>query len=470
MSRLRFDHVTKTYPGVRALSEVSFSVAPGSVHALLGENGAGKSTLLKILAGGARPDSGAVLLDGHPAAFSHPHDALAAGVAVIYQELHLAPDLSVAENLFLGHLPARAGWIDRRELARRTDTALAAAGLDIAPQTRVGSLSLAQRQQVEIAKALTRDAQVIAFDEPTSSLSAAEADRLLDRIRTLRDAGRSILYVSHRMDEIRAVCDAATVLRDGAVVSSHPELGAIDDSQLVREMVGREIADIYDYRARPLGALALDDERLLLRQGEIVGLFGLIGAGRSSLLRRLYGDPATAIRAGRCLCPEDRKGEGIVAVRSVAENVNLSARRRWARLGFCDDRSERDNARAQIDGLRIKTPSPAHPIGLLSGGNQQKAILARWLSEDVRVLLLDEPTRGIDIGAKREIYALLTALAEKGVAIVVSSSDLPEVLGICDRTLVMNGGRIVADLPRFDATPERCLALALPSGAERNVA
>lgn len=465
MQLLRFEGISKRFPGVVALEDVAFDVAAGSVHALCGENGAGKSTLLKILSGVHAPDSGAMVVQGTPVRFANPESAIDGGVAVIYQELHLVPSLSIAENILLGHLPARAGWIDRRASRARAIELLAETGLSIDPDKLVGGLSIAQRQMVEIAKALSRDAKVIAFDEPTSSLSAREVESLFRLIRRLRDQGKGVLYVSHRMEEIFSLCDAATVLRDGRHVATHRQMRGIDPGTLVREMVGRELEDVYGHRSRTIGDIALEHPSLRVRAGEIVGLFGLVGAGRTEMLKGIQGNPANAIRHGVMLCPEDRKREGIVPMRSVAENINLSVRRRTARWGFwIDDRTERENAAEKIATLRIRTPGPDQEIRLLSGGNQQKAILARWLSEDIRVLLLDEPTRGIDVGAKREIYDIMYALADRGAAIVMASSELPEVLGVCDRILVLREGKISAEFSREEATPERCLEAALPLG------
>jgi L-arabinose transport system ATP-binding protein len=490
---LRFDRVSKGFPGVQALSDVSFGVRGGSVHALCGENGAGKSTLLKILSGVYRPDAGAVVLGGKPRVFTSPTEALRAGIAVIYQELHLVPEMTVAENIYLGHLPSLLGWVDRGRLIANTLGQMRAAGVEIDPKAKVGTLPLALRQMVEIAKALSRDARVLAFDEPTSSLSAREVETLFALIAELKRQGRAILYVSHRMDEIFHLCDAGTVLRDGKHVETFHTLSATTPGTLVARMVGRELSDIFGYREREHGPPALEvtdltgpgltaPASLTVRQGEIVGVFGLVGAGRTELLRAIYGAtgtadgavtvqgngdsfraPSEAIRAGVVLCPEDRKKEGIVPVRSVQENINLSARRRHAFAGFAlNEKWERTNAGKQVQALRIRTPSLAQPIGLLSGGNQQKAILARWLSEDVKVLLLDEPTRGVDVGAKREIYDIIYAQAEAGVGVLLVSSEIPEVLGVCDRILVMREGRIVAGLTRAEATPEKCLRQALP--------
>lgn len=492
---LRFERVGKSFPGVLALSEVSFGVRAGSVHALCGENGAGKSTLLKILSGVYRPDAGSVVLEGKPRVFASPFDAFRAGVAVIYQELHLVPEMTVAENIFLGHLPGMMGWVSRARLREMTREVLGRVGVEVDPDAKLGTLSIALRQMVEIAKALSRDAKVIAFDEPTSSLSAREVDTLFRLIAELKRQGRAILYVSHRMDEIFHLCDAATVLRDGKHVETTHTLSAINPNILVARMVGRELTDIFGYSPRSLGTPILEVENLRVpglaepaslsvRAGEIVGIFGLVGAGRTELLRAIYGaepsngnikiqehplwtrDPARAIRAGLVLAPEDRKKEGIVAVRSVQENINLSVRRRFSLLGFLNDKREAVNANQQVRALKIKTPSLAQPVGLLSGGNQQKAILGRWLSEEAKVLLLDEPTRGVDVGAKREIYDIVYEQARQGVGVLLVSSELPEVLGVCDRILIMRQGKIVADLPKREATPEACLRLALPLGTD----
>jgi len=494
---LEFRGVSKSFPGVRALEDVTFGVREGSVHALVGENGAGKSTLLKVLSGVYRPDAGALLLAGQPQTFRGAAEALHAGVAVIYQELHLVPPLSVAENLYLGHLPSRLGWVRGRRLQEDARARLAALGEAIDPRATVRSLSIGQRQMIEIAKALARDAKVIAFDEPTSSLSRREADRLFDVIRRLRDDGRVILYVSHRLEEVFGVCDAATVLRDGRHVRTFPTLEGVDRDTLVRAMVGRAISDVFHHEPCPPGAVALEVEGLMgpglarpasftLREGEVVGCFGLVGAGRTELVRLIYGaarattgtvtvggrpvrirGPRDAIRAGLVACPEDRKKEGIIPIRSVLENLNLSRRRHLSTLGFIiNERRERASARRQVEQLSIKTPSLAQHIMNLSGGNQQKVVLARWLGGQVKVLLLDEPTRGIDVGAKSEIYAIIHDLARRGVAVLVISSELPEVLGISDRLLVMREGVIAASLERGEATAEKVLSLALPVAPE----
>jgi L-arabinose transport system ATP-binding protein len=487
-----FDRVSMEFPGVKALQDVSFNVHAGSIHALMGENGAGKSTLLKILSGAYRPTAGTVAIDGRARTFADTGEALAAGVAVIYQELHLVPEMSVAENLFLGHLPQRLGLVNRRALADAARRQLDLVGEAINPDTKLGRLPLAQRQMVEIAKALTRGARIIAFDEPTSSLSDREVRRLFAIIRDLKARGCAILYVSHRMEEVFALCDRISILRDGKHVET-TDLASLTRDKVVQRMVGRALADIYNYAPRAHGGEGLAVEKLAgpglaeacsfnAKAGEIFGFFGLVGAGRSELLRLIFGaakktggrvtvsgkavefaSPREAIEAGIVLCPEDRKKEGIVAVRSVLENVNLSARRRQSRVGvLIDERWEQSNAQQRIEQLRVRTPSARQLIRNLSGGNQQKVILGRWLSEKVKVILFDEPTRGIDVGAKSEIYAIMQQLARDGVCVVVVSSELPEVLGVSDRIAVMRQGKIAAILDRAEATEEKLLKLALP--------
>lgn len=490
---LAFHQITKTYPGVNALQDVSFEVAEGTVHALMGENGAGKSTLLKTLSGAHRPTSGNLRIGGRDHVFQSTSEALTAGVAVIYQELHLAPELSVAENIFLGHLPAKRGVVDRRRLREDAAVLLRRLGEDIDPDVKLARLPIGQRQMVEIAKALSRGAKVIAFDEPTSSLSTREIERLFAVIQDLRRDGRVILYVSHRMEEIYRLADACTVLRDGRHVRTYASMKGVTPDQLVKDMVGRDIADVFGFRLRPIGDVALRAEGVLgpglkapvsvaVKRGEILGLFGLIGAGRTEFLKLLFGAekkeagsiaihgvdtpihaPADAIRAGLVYCTEDRKKEGIVPVRSVMENCNLSARRHHLKFGaVINERWERENAQKQVDAMRVKTPSLRQLIKHLSGGNQQKVILGRWLSEPVKILMLDEPTRGIDVGAKSEIYNIMYRVAEEGVAVIVVSSDLPEVLGVADRVAVMRQGKLSAMFSREEATPERVLAAALP--------
>ncbi|MGQ8705287.1 L-arabinose ABC transporter ATP-binding protein AraG [Serratia sp. TSA_198.1] len=489
---LTFKGIGKTFPGVKALDDISFSCQAGQIHALMGENGAGKSTLLKILSGNYAPTQGEIQLKGQPVQFANTTDALNAGVAIIYQELHLVPEMTVAENIYLGQLPTKLGLVDRKLLRYESRLQLEHLGLDIDPDTPLKYLSIGQWQMVEIAKALARNAKVIAFDEPTSSLSAREIEQLFRVIRELRAEGRVILYVSHRMEEIFALSDAITVFKDGRYVRTFDDMSQVNNAQLVQAMVGRDLGDVYGYQPRELGPVRLSLQGLQapgvktpidlsVRAGEIVGLFGLVGAGRSELMKGIFGatrvsrgqltldgqrldirSPIDAIRAGIMLCPEDRKADGIIPVHSVRDNINISARRKSIRAGcLINNGWEISNADHHIRALNIKTPSAGQLIMNLSGGNQQKAILGRWLSEEMKVILLDEPTRGIDVGAKHEIYHVIYQLAQQGIAVLFASSDLPEVLGLADRIIVMREGAISGELLHDDASEEKALSLAM---------
>jgi L-arabinose transport system ATP-binding protein len=490
---LAFNGISKSYPGVQALANISFSVARGAVHGLMGENGAGKSTLIRILSGDQSADTGTIAIDGQEQHYGSVRDAFHAGVTVIHQELQLVPELTVAENLWLGRFPGRAGIIDGKALIETVRAKLVEIGIDVDPAAKVSSLSIGARQMVEIAKAVMVDARVIALDEPTSSLSSRESEILFSLIDRLKSKGTVILYVSHRLDEIFRLCDSLTVLRDGKLAAHHPDISKITREQIIAEMVGREISDIWGWRERPLGPVRLEIKGLCgpklpsqidfsVRQGEILGFFGLIGAGRSEMARLLFGadhrhrgtasvdgvavapnDPRAAIHAGIVLCPEDRKFDGIIQGRSIQENIAISSRRHFSPFGILNPRKEASLADRFIAKLRVRTPSRKQDIINLSGGNQQKVILGRWLSEQgVKVLVIDEPTRGIDVGAKSEIYEILYELAAGGMAIVVISSELPEVMGISDRIMVMCGGKVVANVARPDFNEHRILTAALP--------
>ncbi|MCO7248212.1 L-arabinose ABC transporter ATP-binding protein AraG [Halomonas sp. Mc5H-6] len=492
---LRFDSISVVFPGVRALDGVSFDAHAGQVHALMGENGAGKSTLLKVLSGVNHVAEGALWIDGKRHVFSNTREALREGIAIIYQELTLSPNMSVAENLLLGQLPTRQGFVNRRQLKEKAMAILADLGEgEIHPSTKVRELSIGQQQMIEIGRALLRDAKVIAFDEPTSSLSIQETRQLKRIVQRLRDEGRVVLYVTHRMEEVFEMCDAVTIFRDGQHIRTHEDMSSLNHDLLVSEMVGRDIDDVYGYRPREQGDVVLSVEGIegrglqapvsfSVKRGEVFGLFGLVGAGRSELLRlvcgvespkagsvtfngesRRFKSPGEAIRAGIAMCPEDRKSQGIFPVASVSDNLNISCRRFFKRWGFFRHPGrERRNAESYIQQLSVKTPGPRSPIGKLSGGNQQKVILARWLAEEIDLFVMDEPTRGIDVGARRDIYSLLYDLAEQGKSVVVISSDLAEVSSICDRIAVMRDGELVEVVPRESATPERLLGLALPA-------
>jgi L-arabinose transport system ATP-binding protein len=493
MAFLEFKDISKGYPGVQALSDVSFSVAKGAVHGLMGENGAGKSTLIRLLSGDQSADTGTIAIDGEAQSYKSVRDAFAAGVIVIHQELQLVPELTVAENLWLGRFPSSGGVISRRKLIDSVAAKLQDIGIDIDPAAKVSSLSIGARQMVEIAKAVILDARVIALDEPTSSLSSRESEVLFALIEKLKAKGTVILYVSHRLDEIFRLCDSLTVLRDGKLAAHHPRIADTSRDQIIAEMVGREISNIWGWHGRDFGLPRLEVKDLSgshlpqpisfsVRQGEILGFFGLIGAGRSEMARLLYGadhrhggtvtidgmavaadNPGASIRAGIVLCPEDRKHDGIIQGRSIEENITISSRRHFSPFGILSLGKEASVADDFIARLRVRTPSRKQDIINLSGGNQQKVILGRWLSEQgVKVLVIDEPTRGIDIGAKAEIYEILYGLAAGGMAIVVISSELPEVMGISDRIMVMCQGHVVADVERPDFDERRILTSALP--------
>ncbi|GLU31126.1 L-arabinose ABC transporter ATP-binding protein AraG [Trinickia caryophylli] len=490
---LELDGITVAFPGVLALDRVSLNVRAGEVHGLMGENGAGKSTLLKVLSGVNVPQAGTLRLGGVEQRFAGTKAAIDAGIAIIYQELHLVPELTVAENLMLGQLPSRGGVLDERTLVARASETLAQLGERIDPNTPVKELSIGQRQMIEIGKALMRNARVIAFDEPTSSLSSRETTQLFKIINALRAEGRAIVYVTHRMDEVYELCDRVTVFRDGHSIETFESMDGLERDRLISCMVGRSIRDVYGYRPRTAGDVHIEAKGLMgpglsepasfsARRGEIVGFFGLVGAGRSELMKLVCGavrpteghveldgravtfsSPRDAVRAGIALCPEDRKQDGIVAIASVADNLNISARRHFSPARFLlNERRERALTDDYIAKLSIKTRNGDTPIGTLSGGNQQKVILSRWLAEKIEVFVMDEPTRGIDVGARAQIYELLYGLAESGRTVLMVSSDLAEVIGVADRIVVMKEGRLVGDLPKADATPDQLIKLALP--------
>ncbi|MBT2406204.1 MULTISPECIES: sugar ABC transporter ATP-binding protein [unclassified Streptomyces] len=491
-------HVTgiaKSFSGVQALNEISLAFPAGTVTALMGENGAGKSTLLKIVCGDQPADSGTIRLDGTPLHLHSPADARAAGIRLIPQEPEIVPHISVAENVYLGALPTRgARRFDRAGLRRRLEADLVRIGFDkvLDADTLGIDLTAAQRQLVEILRALTGEAKVVAFDEPTSSLSEHEVEALFALIRRLRESGLAVVYVSHRMQEIFQLADRIAVLRDGTLVGVK-DAAATDQREIVRMMVGRDLSSLFTRAHVATDRVVLDVQdvttddvtgiTLQVRAGEVVALAGLVGAGRSELARALVGDlplrggsvsvggrvlrlrrPSDAIRAGLGLAPEERKAQALFLNRSIRDNTALVVLRGLRRLRFVRRGAERKLAQEFADRLRVRAPSIEHEVRTLSGGNQQKVVLARWLARRPSVLILDEPTRGIDVGAKAEIYQIIADLAESGVALLVISSELPEVLGLADRVLVMQGGRITGELPRAEATEEGILALAMADG------
>lgn len=487
---LALEGVSKSFGAVRALRGVSLRLYAGEAHALAGENGAGKSTLIKALAGVHRPDAGTVLLDGDPVEFHGPADARDAGIAVIYQEPTLFPDLSVAENIFVGRQPRRSlGRVDHRAVRRAAAGLFERLGVDLDPDQPARGLSIADQQLVEIAKALSFDARVLIMDEPTAALTGAEVARLFGVVRTLRAEGAAVLFISHRLEEIFALCQRVTTLRDGALISSEP-LEGLSEDDLVRRMVGRDLDELYPKQRTEVGEVALNVSRLTregvftdvsfeVRRGEIVGLAGLVGAGRSEVARAVFGvdrfdagevevlgrklrsgAPSLAMAAGLALVPEDRRAQGLVMDMSIERNIGLTGFATTTRAGLMNRSAERDRAVDWAVKLQVKYARLADVVGTLSGGNQQKVVLAKWLATSPQVLIVDEPTRGIDVGTKAEVHRLLSSLAAEGVAVLMISSDLPEILGMADRVLVMHEGRLAAEIPRSEATEETVMAAA----------
>jgi ABC-type sugar transport system ATPase subunit len=475
---LEFKGITKRFPGVLALDGVSFTIERGTCHALIGENGAGKSTLGKILAGVQTADGGEILLDGQPIAPASPLAARELGIAMVHQELAFCPNLSVAENLCLGDLPRRAGFVDRGELRRRAAAMLATIGADIDPDVIIGTLSTGREQLVQIAAAVGTGAKVIVMDEPSSSLSAAETAELFRLVRELKSRGITLIYVSHRLEELFALCDHITVLRDGKHVITE-RIADTKPQRVVTQMIGRELLfTTPNHLAKPLGDERLRVEQLTspgkfsgidlsVRAGEIVGVAGIVGAGRSEVVEAIFGlDPTVsgsvavhqrplplasrdaALAAGIGLVPEDRKRQGLVLGLNCRENTCLAALSSLTTLGWVKRTAERELAHRYTSRLRVKAPSLETITAGLSGGNQQKIALAKWLARSCDVLLIDEPTRGVDVGAKAEIYQLLDELACEGKALLIVSSELPELIGLCRRIVVMRNGGIAGELPR----------------------
>ncbi|MBB4662111.1 sugar ABC transporter ATP-binding protein [Conexibacter arvalis] len=480
--------ITKSYGGARALEGVDLALAPGEVVALLGENGAGKSTLSKVLTGVVSPDAGAMRIGGEPYVPARPADALSAGVAMIHQELRLVPELSIAENVFVGDLPMRGGRVDRTRMRREAAAQLERVGLATDPDRPVRELSVAAQQQVEIAKALHRDSRFLILDEPTAPLGEEETAQLFAQMDRLRREGVGMLYISHRLEEIARVADRIVVLRDGRRVAAW-DRGDVPVDEVIRAMVGREVGNRFPAPAPPREEIVLrargltrsgafEDVSLELRAGEVLGIAGLVGAGRTELVRAICGadrldagtieladgpvtlrSPRAAVKRGVVLVPEDRKAQGALLDLPLEDNVALPSLDRLTRHGALRSGRLRDNARELIERLQIKA-EPRQPVGSLSGGNQQKAVIAKWLPCAPRVMVFDEPTRGVDVGARPSIYAAIRRLTEEGAGVIVVSSELEEVLGLANRVLVMSRGRCTGTLEREQATPERVMALA----------
>jgi ribose transport system ATP-binding protein len=487
---LEMSGIDKEFPGVHALKSVSLTVASGEVLGLVGENGAGKSTLVKILSGAYTLDSGEIRIAGQLVEATSPHDMIRRGVAVIYQEAALAPHLTTAENIFMGRLPTtQFGAVDWRRLECDTLAVGEQLGFNLQPRARIQHLSVAQRQMVEIAKAMSRETRLIVLDEPSAVLGDVELSGLFAVIRRLAQQGVSFIYISHRLNEVFEIADRVTVMKDGQVVGTDA-VSNLTHARLIQMMVGRELSEIYPKHSRTFGREALvasnlvrhgilHDVSLKVREGEILGIAGLAGSGRTETLRAIMGadpidsgqveifgepvrimSPQQAIELGIGLLPEDRKTEGLLLRQKVSFNVTIAHLEELAPKGVLRLASERKKVQEYIERLNIRTPGVYAPIRGLSGGNQQKAVFAKWLNADCRILLADEPTRGVDVGAKAEIYQLLADLAARGVAIIMVSSELPEILGLSDRVLVMREGHLLAELSRAEATEERIMEFA----------
>jgi rhamnose transport system ATP-binding protein len=488
--RIALRDATKSYGAVRALRDGNLELRAGEVRGLMGENGAGKSTLVKILGGVIRRDSGEMHVEGAPVDFHSPHDARDAGLAVIYQEPTLFPDLSVAENVVMGYHPLGAlRRVDRRAMHRQVGELLDRLGVQLDPERVVRGLSIADQQIVEIAKALSFDARVLIMDEPTAALSGPEVERLFSVVRTLREEGAGVLFISHRLEEVFTICDTVTIMRDGAVVHD-ARIADMTPDEMVRRMVGRELSALFPKQDAEVGEIVLSVDGLTregvfsdigfdVRAGEIVALAGLVGAGRSEVARAIFGidradggrvevggrrlpagSPAAAMRAGVGFVPEDRRQQGLVMDLSIARNTALTRLKALSRLGLIAGGSEQRLARDWASRLQLKFHRLGDPVGTLSGGNQQKVVLAKWLATEPKLLIIDEPTRGIDVGTKAEVHRLMSELAGRGLAVLMISSELPEVLGMADRVLVMHEGRITGELSRDEADEESVVRLA----------
>ncbi len=484
--------ITKAFPGVLALNHVDLDIYPGEVHAVVGENGAGKSTLMKVLTGVYTRDEGEYLFEGKPATFRSIQESIDMGISCIYQELTIAPMVSVAKNLFLGHLPTnKFGKIDYKKLNADAQEVLQLLGLNISPRTLACKLSVAQRQMLEIGRAVSRNAKVIIMDEPTSSLSKKEAEVLFDVIRTLKKRGTGIFYISHKLEEITEISDRISVFRDGQNIATFPNDAAATQERIIQHMIGRTINDYYNKQPHEIGAAVLEAKHLTrrgvfedvsfdVRSGEVLGFFGLVGAGRSEVITALFGvdkldsgeiymdgkrvnfrSARSAIRAGIGLIPEDRREQGLCLRQSVLFNEVLIKMKQLSRFGVCSKASEDRCGQEYRERLNIKTPDLNKKVGELSGGNQQKVVIAKWLMMSPRVLILDEPTRGIDVGAKTEIYRLINELAGAGMAVIIISSELPEVLGLSDRIVVMSEGQVTSIFSAEEANSHVLMEAAL---------
>lgn len=485
---LELKDVSKAYPGVVALDHVSLDLKHGEVLALMGENGAGKSTLIKVIAGAIVPDSGAVCIGGKEYRQMTPQIAHSLGIEVIYQEFNLFPSLSIAENIFMGNFPGNGVTVDYRAMEESAGELFEKMNVRVDPRTKVRDLSVAYMQLVEIAKALSKNVKILIMDEPTAPLTAGEVDILLELVRNLKKQGVSVIYISHRLNEVFQIADRVVVLRDGHMISER-DIQEVDRNTLVHDMVGRNVTETFPEHSRHPGEVVLSIKHLSgngiqevsfdLRKGEILGLAGLVGSGRTELVRMIYGAdphsggeifveqerlgirrPKDAIDHGITLAPEDRKRQGVILGLPVFENISLPIIRKLCHLGVVDRRAERKVVDRQTDRLRVKMPDARQPVKNLSGGNQQKIVLAKLLASDSRILILDEPTRGIDVGAKQEIYRIMNELCDGGMSIIMISSEMEEVIGMSDRILVMHEGKMAGMLDRKDFSQEKILSMA----------
>lgn len=503
MYALEMKSITKEFPGVRALDRVTFSVKKGEIHALCGENGAGKSTLMKVLSG-VYPDgtfTGDIIVNGRKQRFKSIKDSEKAGIAIIYQELALVKEMTVGENIFLGNEPKTFGVIDWDTLYLEARKWLKSVGLEINPETKVKNLGIGQQQLVEIVKALSKNSDIIILDEPTAALTEAEVSLLMEMLQQLREKGVTCIYISHKLNEVMSLADSVTVLRDGKTVATHP-IGELTEEKIISLMVGRTLTELFPYEPKQRGEKVLEvknfsvyspyqnkqvvrDVSFSLHQGEILGIAGLMGAGRTELFTSIFGayegkkqgeiridgrpvtikNPRDAIESGIAYVSEDRKKYGLVLDMSVRKNATLAALNKLIKNGVIDEAAEVSTVNRFIEKLKVKTPGLEATVNNLSGGNQQKVVLSKWLMNEPKILILDEPTRGIDVGAKYEIYKLINELVRQGMAVVMISSELPEVLGMSDRILVMAEGRIVGELTHEEATQEKVMMYATGGGA-----
>ena len=489
---LEVENISKSFPGVKALDQVSFKIKKGEVHALVGENGAGKSTLMKILNGNYKKDQGTIKIDGKEVDIQNPNDAKECGISIIFQELNLVSLLSIAENIYIGRLPKKNGLVDWKKLYADTKKDLEKIGYDIDPRTKIGTLSVAQRQMIEIARALSYSStKILLMDEPTATLTTKETDVLFEVVRNLKKQGISVIFISHKLEELFEICDALTVIRDGQVIETMP-IGGLTKDDVTTKMRGREINNIYPKRKKnSSNEVVLKVENLShkdiyknisfeLKKGEVLGIAGLVGAGRTEIARGIFGidykdngeifvkgtkvvinSPADAIKHGICYLSEDRKSEGLMGNMSVMLNISAANVEKLLVNGLISKKKEEDIANKLVEALKVKTPNLNQIVFNLSGGNMQKVVLAKWLNTNVDIFIFDEPTRGIDVGAKYEIYQLINKLVEQGKSVIMISSELPEVMGMSDRMIVIRRGEIAATLDVEDMTPNDFIKYAI---------